>query len=145
MKLEGGLTANKLVPIQLPPNPLQISRRPRERKFRHPSLDGAFWPPTWGSFHRIVRPAQCRQESVWAGICVVLVPASIALLLRPRSLPSRPRTIMLSTVQHTLAVLSFLVICASCQVTSKWNSRFIGYYIGLDSSTSRSRLRVGCA
>ncbi|EUC34617.1 hypothetical protein COCCADRAFT_25290 [Bipolaris zeicola 26-R-13] len=40
---------------------------------------------------------------------------------------------MLSTVQHTLAILSFLVICASCQVTSKWNSRFIGYYIGLDS------------
>ncbi|XP_014556811.1 hypothetical protein COCVIDRAFT_15810 [Bipolaris victoriae FI3] len=40
---------------------------------------------------------------------------------------------MLSTVQHTLAVLSFLVICASCQVTSKWNSRFIGYYIGPDS------------
>ncbi|EUC50743.1 hypothetical protein COCMIDRAFT_81148 [Bipolaris oryzae ATCC 44560] len=40
---------------------------------------------------------------------------------------------MLSTVQQTLAVLSFLVIGASCQVTTTWNSRFIGYYIAPDS------------
>ncbi|EMD95445.1 hypothetical protein COCC4DRAFT_182800 [Bipolaris maydis ATCC 48331] len=40
---------------------------------------------------------------------------------------------MLSTVQQTLAVLSFLVVGASCQVTSAWNSRFIGYYIAPDS------------